>query len=218
MIGVVFDFDGVLVDSYRGIDQFYKLDLAKRVNADDQLVEYFLYIDYLCEMLGLLREDWWFKYIPGLTEELFDELITKYWERRIENQVLLPCSKYVLEELSSEGVKLFSVSFRDDIYGLKKYRIEVAGVSELFEEILVVQEDCSDYAPCIKRLLDKHSFDELLYVDDKLTNLYKLSAALGSKVTCVHYPFLESLHGYPVVHPRSSFKTLYSLCELVNVL
>jgi len=219
-VHVVFDYDGVVVDSYTGVEVFYLVDLPNMLRVSRDVAEHLLYIEYLGEAVGWLREDWWFDYIPGLTSELYDALITLYWERRIEYQKPLPGVKQLLEKLRRMGFKVWSVSYRDDIYGLKRYRIEVEGLAEYFDEIIVAGEDVRDRAEGLKQVLEKAGGEPVIYVDDKPLNLYKLWLVFRDKVTLVHHHYnaRNPLYTYPWINPSGLFKTVYNLHELLQLI
>ncbi|RLG80147.1 MAG: haloacid dehalogenase [Thermoprotei archaeon] len=217
-IGVVFDVDGVLLDSYRGIEEFYEVYLPRIAGVNHALSSYLVYMEYLGEAIGLLRDQWWFDAVPGLTEELYDALITKYWEVRISNTTLEPGVPEVLERMRGKGYLLFSVSYRDEIYGLKRYRLEAAGLKNLFDEVVVVGEDgVSNRCEGIKYLQAKHSLDRVVYVDDKPLNLYRISIAAGDSIVLVHYRF-KHLVEFPWKNPGRLFKEVHSLYELESLL
>ncbi len=214
MVVIVFDIDGVLIDSYRGVEVFYKQDLPRITGINPTYTGYLLYLEMIGEAIGWLREDWWFKYIPGLDEELYDELITRYWERRIEYQTTTPGAKPILSMLRKAGVKLYSVSYRDDIYGLKKYRIMLEGLDEYFEEIIVAGEDVSSRIEGLRIVVDKEAGEEIVYVDDKPLNLYKMVKVFDDKITCIHYGFRYGKYDFPWINPGKLFNTINNLYQL----
>lgn len=217
-IGIVFDIDGVLIDSYRGVPIFYRKELPSLIGVDPDYAEYLLYMEYLGEALGLLREDWWFSEIPGLDSNTYDKLITRYWEIRIEHSRPAPGVPEVLDYLRSMGYSLYSVSYRDDIYGLKRYRIEAMGLANYFEDIIIAGEDVNSRTAGIENIMRDYNLDLLIYVDDKALNLYKirreLSQNLIDKIVLVHHGFHYEPF-YPWFNPGKLFKTINSLHELV---
>ncbi|MCD6300781.1 MAG: HAD hydrolase-like protein [Staphylothermus sp.] len=173
-IVLAFDFDGVLVDSYRSIKDFYTQILPRYVNISSWEGELLYQYEHLADKLGLLRENWWFELIPGMTNELYDELITRYWEHRISTTINIPGANQVLEELSDKCI-LASISFRDDIYGLKKFRIEYHGFTKYFQDIIVIGEDFGSRADAFNYIRNKYGDKQYVYIDDKIINLWKLS-------------------------------------------
>ncbi|MCY0868003.1 MAG: phosphatase [Desulfurococcus sp.] len=179
-IAVALDYDGVLVDSYKGVPVFYTEDLPSLSSVSYDYAKRLLYIEYLAEGLGLLREDIWFKFIPGLTSSMLDELISRYWERRIEYSTSLPGSRHALEKLSSMNISVYHVGYRDDIYGLKEHRIESDGFTRYFREIYVVGENTSSRLHALLEILGGH--DVVIYVDDKPLNLAVVEAGLRDEL------------------------------------
>ena len=214
MVYLVFDVDGVLIDSYRGVEVFYQKDLPKLINIDKCSVEFLLYTEYLGEAIGWLREDWWFKYIPGMNEDLFNKLITRYWERRIEFQKLLPGTKPILEKLRDMGVKLYSVSYRDDIYGLKRYRIDLEGLTSYFKQVIIAGEDVPSRIEGLKQVIREAGGDTVIYVDDKPLNLYRIKTVLGGDLVLIQYKFRPATYDFPWINPCSCFKTIDNLYQL----
>ncbi len=215
-IGVAFDFDGVLVNSYRDIEDFYYNDLPRIIDIDSRLIDYIIYMEYVAEAVGWLREDWWFKTIPSLTEESYDVLITRYWEKRIGSTILNPGIAEVLEYLRKQGIKLFSVSFRDEIYGLKRYRIELSGIDRYLDGILVVGEDVGSRSEGLSLLIEEYGLDKIIYVDDKPLNLYKIYLELGDKAMLIHYAF-KGRYDFPWYNPGSLFRSINDFHELIGV-
>jgi len=215
VIHIVFDYDGVLVDSYSGVEAFYRIDLRRILNIDEALVDYLLYLEYLGEAIGWLREDWWPIHIPNLTEDLYDVLITRYWERRIENQKPLPGVKPLLEKMKRMGFKLHSVSYRDDIYGLKRYRIELEEFTQILDKVIIAGEDVKDRAEGLRAVLEEAGGEPVVYVDDKPLNLYKLWLVFGDQITLVHHAFTGKHYNYPWINPGKLFKTINNLHELL---
>jgi len=201
LIGVVFDIDGVLINSYNGIEYFYRRVLPQIIDIDQRLIDYLIELEYIGELTGLLREDWWFKYIPGLTEELYDKLITRYWEVRIENSKLEPGVINVLEYLANSGYRVFTVSYRDDIYGLKKYRIELMDLDKFFHEIIIVGEDFHDRVDGLKYLVKKYDLNKTFYIDDKPLNLLMIYIEMKQKPVLIHYRFKHNIE-YPWINPE----------------
>jgi len=218
VVVIVFDIDGVLIDSYRGVEVFYKRDLPRITGIDPHYSDYLLYLEMIGETIGWLREDWWFKYIPGLDEELYDKLITRYWERRIEYQTTTPGAKPVLSMLKKAGVKLYSVSYRDDIYGLKKYRIMLEGLDKYFKEIIVAGEDVSSRIDGLRLVMNREADDRVIYVDDKPLNLCEIMRGLSDKIILVHYSFKYDKYEFPWLNPGQLFTSINNLYELYKMI
>ena len=183
---LVFDFDGVLVDSYNSIRDFYTRILGEYIDISSWEGELLYHYEILADKIGLLREDWWFELIPRITNELYDELITRYWEHRISTTSIMSGAHKVLRELGEKNV-LVSVSFRDDIYGLKKFRIEHHGFAKYFQDIIIIGEDFRTRAEAFNYIRNKYGDKQYVYIDDKIVNLWKLSR---------HCPWVRLIHFY----------------------
>ncbi|MCD6196571.1 MAG: HAD family hydrolase [Staphylothermus sp.] len=183
---LVFDFDGVLVDSYSSIRDFYTRILREYIDISPWEGELLYHYEILADKIGLLRENWWFELIPRITNELYDELITRYWEHRISTTSIMPGAHKVLRELGEKNV-LVSVSFRDDIYGLKKFRIEHHGFAKYFQDIIIIGEDFRTRAEAFNYIRNKYGDKQYVYIDDKIVNLWKLSR---------HCPWVRLIHFY----------------------
>ncbi|WP_440059174.1 hypothetical protein ACSU1N_05145 [Thermogladius sp. 4427co] len=214
---IALDYDGVLVDSYRGLPVFYLKDLPELTGISREEAEFLLYMEYVGESIGLLRDDWWFRYIQGLDEEKYDVLITRYWERRIEKSIVLPGALDFLREARRKSFILAHVGYRDDIYGLKKWRIEADGLSHYFDEIIIVGEDVSTRYQGLKILIEKYNPGRIIYVDDKAQNLYILRKMLGRKIELYKASF-KSIWDFPWTNPGHLFTEINNLSELLRIL
>jgi len=216
-IAVAFDYDGVLVDSYRGISVFYTTDLPALAGVSIDYARQLMYVEYLSEGIGLLRESIWPRYIPGYSRELFDELITRYWERRIEYSVILPGVTYALKKLRKEGIDIYHVGYMDDIYGLKEYRIEADGLAGFFKGIYIVGENTSSRASALKEILEQ--YDIVVYIDDKPVNLMVIEHELRDfidRIKLVRHVF-KSVYEAPWFDPVGRHTAVRNLFELLQL-
>jgi len=215
IIILALDYDGVLVDSYRGVADFYRRDLRELMGVSKEEADFLLYLEYLSEGIGLMREDWWFKFIPGLTEERFDELISRYWERRIEKTMVLPGVVEALKLARNKNMLIAHVGYRDDIYGLKRERLEYDGLAGFFDEIIVVGEDAPTRHDAIRLLIEKYRPTRIVYVDDKAQNLYVMSKRLPPSVELFKISF-SSFWDFPWKTPAGLFMEFRNLSEVVR--
>lgn len=215
---IVFDVDGVLIDSYSGIPLFYEKLLPSMLNIDNEYSRFLLHMEYIADQAGLLREDWWSRYIPA-DEATLNELFIKYWEIRIETSRLEPGARHVLEQLRNKGWIVASVSYRDDIYGLKTWRIIESRLYDLFDDIIVVGEDASSRTEGIHILVKKYRPKITVYVDDKIQNLYRMQQRLENTIM-VWYVFKNSWIGnlfWELIVPTRIYM-VHNLYELVKIL
>lgn len=213
---VVFDIDGVLVDSYSGIPVFYEKILPDMFGIDEEYARFLLYMEYIYDQAGMLREEWWPKYLE-IDEQILSYLLAKYWEVRIETSKLEPGAGNVLKNLKNKGWIIGSVSYRDDIYGLKLWRIKDLGLYDFFEDIIVVGEDISSRIEGIKILTRKYNPKTIVYVDDKIQNLYRILGKLEN-IVLVWYKY-SWINGLLEKHINSSkIYMVYNMYELEKLL
>ncbi|WP_042667603.1 phosphatase [Desulfurococcus amylolyticus] len=216
-IAVALDYDGVLIDSYRGIPLFYLEDFPALTGMTIDYARQLLYLEYLTESLSVLREDLWPRYIPDFSSSLFDELITRYWEKRIEYSRSLPGVKPVLNTLKNQ-VDLYHVGHRDDIYGLKTHRIYIDGFTDYFKYIYVVEENTESRLKALMEILETH--DLVIYVDDKPVNLAVIEQGLKDlreHVVLVRQVF-KSLYDTPWIDPVEKYIAINNLSELSRLI
>lgn len=211
---IALDYDGVLVDSYFGIDEFYLRDLPDLLGVEEVFGKYLLYMEYLAEGCGLLRIDWW-PSVLNLSQDALNELLIKYWERRIENTVILPGSLKSLEAMRDDDFVIVHVGYMDDIPGLKKWRVETDGFEPYFQEIITVGEDFESRHEALDYLLRKYNPLKLIYVDDKPINLFKIDLKLGRdpRLLLVRKEFKKQW-SFPWEDPGVKYPLVKNLSEL----
>lgn len=215
---VIFDIDGVLIDSYRGIPVFYRRVLPKLINVPEYEIDRLIHLEMFADAVSLLREDWWSKI--DYIKPIYDELLSKYWETRIDHSMLEPCAHHVLKVLHSNGYILGSVSYRDDIIGLKKHRISIFGLSHYFgKDVLVVGEDVESRYEGIMTLIEKHGIEKAYYIDDKPLSLLNIRRKKPNELILVRYVFKRNdIPIYPWEHSYCGDHCIYNLCELLKIL
>ncbi|ADI31480.1 HAD family hydrolase [Staphylothermus hellenicus] len=213
---IIFDIDGVLIDSYSGIPIFYEKILPNMLGIDRDYSRFLLYMEYIYDQAGTLREEWWPKYF-SINEETLTYLLARYWEIRTETSELEPGTRSVLKNLKSRGWIIGSVSYRDDIYGLKLWRIKNAGLHDLFEDIIVVGEDAPSRIEGIRILARKYKPKTIVYVDDKIQNLYRILGKLEN-IVLVWYRY-SWINGVLEKHVSSSrIHVIHNMYELEKLL
>jgi putative hydrolase of the HAD superfamily len=147
---IALDYDGVLVDSYNGLEKFYLEDFPAMTGHDTAFGRHLLYMEYLAEGCGLLRIDWW-PSIMDVQDDLLLNLLLKYWERRIENSAILPGVFTALKMFRERNYRVIHVGFMDDIPGLKRWRLDADGLAPYFDEIIIVGEDFSSRSSWLEK-------------------------------------------------------------------
>jgi len=217
-IVIALDYDGVLVDSYNGLERFYLEDLPAITGRDQSFGKYLLYMEYLTEGCGLLRIDWW-PSVMNIQDDLLDHLLWKYWERRIENSAILPGVFTALDIFRKRNYRIIHIGFMDDIPGLKRWRLDADGLAPYFDEIIVVGEDTPSRHEALKYLEETYENSLIVYVDDKPVNLFKINAKLGNnpRILLVRKEFKKQW-SFPWDDPAGSYPTIKNLLELERIL
>lgn len=212
---VVFDIDGVLIDSYKGVPVFYTRILPEKFGIPREM-GFLLYLyEMFAEGLGLLRIDWWRKKIPWIKDDEMRRLLDEYWKARINYSTLIPGAKTVLNRLRGKGYVVSSVSYMDDIPGLKYRRMEIMGLVELFDDIVIVGENAGSRVEGIEEVARKRSCSRVFYVDDKPGNLLEIKNRLPWVITVNHRFVVE--HGYSWMIDVDCDYRVNNLFELVNI-
>ncbi len=212
---VIFDIDGVLIDSYQGIKVFYQ-EISSIIKDFDKIDgEVLFYYEMYAEGLGVLRSEWWPRVMCWLSREKLDELIKIYWEYRMKYSKLMPGTEYTLQRLKEIGVFVGSVSYKDDISGLKRERIKSFGLDKYFDEIIIVGEDFPSRSSGVKYLMEKYGFKHVFYIDDKPGNLWRMKKVLP-RVLTILYRF-QYVPSFPWNTPYSGDYTVHSLPEIIGI-
>ncbi len=214
---ISFDIDGTLLDSYAGIPLFYKDLFIKEnkwfttcsENIDFQIV---CRAEGMADELGLLRNEWWSKVLGIRDQVLFTELLIKYWKYRIEHSKLLPSALDVLSSFRKAGFKVISISYGDDILGLKRYRIALYGLEKFFDDVIIVNDDVSTRPKAIEYILRKYRPEKLIIVDDKCRVLESIKSE-SEIIETVHivFPYPECME---IQYRRCGDTEVYNLYEL----
>ncbi len=212
---VVFDIDGVLVDSYKGVPVFYTRILPEKLGIPREM-GFLLYLyEMFAEGLGLLRIDWWRKKMQWIGDDELRRLLDEYWETRIKYSRLVPGAKNVLNKLREKGYIVSSVSYMDDIPGLKYRRMEMMGLVELFDDIVIAGENTGSRIEGIEEVVRRHGCDRVFYIDDKPGNLLEIKNRLPWIITVNHRYVLK--HGYSWMINVGYDYRVNNLFELVNI-
>ncbi|WFO75204.1 HAD family hydrolase [Desulfurococcaceae archaeon MEX13E-LK6-19] len=185
----VYDFDGVIVDSYDCLPKVYR-EIARLLNIENTelFVKAMIMFEDVADYMGLWDRRKWWKIIFSIDDEKAEEISRLYWGLRIKYTKVFDDAKTVLTELKKRGYVLYMVTGCDDTIENKIKRIEASGVKDFFEEILVYGRNSNykDIVQAINVLKKKLSDKTLYYVDDKPSNLRKL---VGLNIRLVHYMY-----------------------------
>jgi len=172
----VFDFDGVLVDSYSCLPLIYE-HLAKRfelgTRASD-FVQRALTLEDMEDAKGNFdRRKWW----PTFFEEFarkcgeaeLNESLEVFWEHRIRLSNVMEGARELLVFLKEGGCKMSVMCGSDGQTNMKKKRVRKSGLSRFFERILVVGEDVRDRRQGFSLLFEEFQVagNETVFIEDK---------------------------------------------------
>jgi putative hydrolase of the HAD superfamily len=172
----VFDFDGVLVDSYSCLPVIYEL-LAEHLELGKK-VDYFVqraitYEDMEDAKGNYDRRKWWPAFFrefdPSFSEGSLDGLLKDFWRHRIRLTSIMEGARELLVFLKERGSKISIICGSDGQPSMKKRRIKESGLSRFFGHILIVGEDVSDRKQGFSILLEKFRVTgkETVFIEDK---------------------------------------------------
>lgn len=190
---VVFDVDGVLIDSYSCLPSIYA-DIGKKFfSLTGEAMTLFTTAMIIGEDFNDYHQryppsTWWPSYFQTLHLETDRETIRTisdyYWHERMKRSLIIKDVPSVLEELLHRGYIIAIACGTDGIPGLKQKRIQHHGLDQYFSDILIAAENCNTKLDCLRLLLQKYGIspNQLTFVDDK-PRFLKEARSIGIK-TC----------------------------------
>ncbi len=198
-LGIIFDFDGTLVDSFsnriqshkkvaeliieflkkRGINANYHTTLEKVIKTEEEGEK----------RLTRSRDEWWkliFKElnITNVPEDLITKLTNTYWEILKDTTTIYEGAPELLAELKQRGYKLGLLSDTDFASGWKEKRFKDSGLAKFFDTYVVAGETNPEPKPSpqpflevIKRLNLKPG--QVIHVGDNQETDIKGATAAG---------------------------------------
>jgi FMN phosphatase YigB (HAD superfamily) len=176
------DYDGTLIDSYTIIPLIYE-KIREELNLYEGFTEAMLAVEDLGDYFGIFERGKWIRF---LIKDNPDEIIEYYWKIRTENQIILPGSIEFLEKYKNKD--LYLVTSKDDTKDIKIKRIKKTNLDKYFKDILIYGTEE------FKTLIDVFEYlkdidDDIVYIDDKNTNLYQIKNKLNIKLfKRIYYP------------------------------
>lgn len=172
----IFDFDGVLVDSYSCLPSLYNY-IARYIRFKN-IVKKFVkraleYEDEQDAIGNYNRKSWWptlFKEFQVYEdEEKLDELLKIFHEERVKQTKIIKGAMDVLKWLRNMEETLIILAGSDGQPSMKKRRIEKSGLMKFFKDIFILGEDVKDRKGGIKSIIKKYSISEsqAVFIDDK---------------------------------------------------
>jgi FMN phosphatase YigB (HAD superfamily) len=176
------DYDGTLVDSYTVIPLIYE-KIREELNLYDGFTEAMLAVEDLGDYFGIFERGKWIRF---LIKDSPDEIIEYYWKIRTENQIILPGTIEFLEKYKNRD--LYLVTSKDDTKDIKIKRIKKTNLDKYFKDILVYgTEEFKTIIDVFEYLIDIDK--DIIYIDDKNTNLYQIKNKLNIKLfKRIYYP------------------------------
>ena len=179
---LVFDFDGVLVDSYSKLEEVYiealrehpaikQMNIEKVKKLARELVELEDYHDSIRRYNRFeLIETFLSTKSIVLDEDIIRRIVEKYWAKRIEKTTVFPDVEETLKELHVKYT-LILLTDHDGKPGYKIRRVRASGLDRYFDEIIVAGEPGQ---PVTKRngllyIIDKYRVEPecIAFIDDK---------------------------------------------------
>jgi FMN phosphatase YigB (HAD superfamily) len=176
------DYDGTLIDSYTIIPLIYE-KIREELSLYEGFTEAMLAVEDLGDYFGIFERGKWIRF---LIKDNPDEIIEYYWKIRTENQIILPGSIEFLEKYKNKD--LYLVTSKDDTKDIKIKRIKKTNLDKYFKDILIYGTEE------FKTLIDVFEYlkdidDDIVYIDDKNTNLYQIKNKLNIKLfKRIYYP------------------------------
>ncbi|MCC5446852.1 HAD hydrolase-like protein [Candidatus Nanobsidianus stetteri] len=176
------DYDGTLVDSYTVIPLIYE-KIREELNLYEGFTEAMLAVEDLGDYFGIFERGKWIRF---LIKDNPDEIIEYYWKMRSENQIILPGTIEFLEKYKNRD--LYLVTSTDDTKDIKIKRIKKTNLDKYFKDILVYgTEEFKTIIDVFEYLIDIDR--DIIYIDDKNTNLYQIKNKLNIKLfKRIYYP------------------------------
>ncbi|MCG2869061.1 MAG: HAD hydrolase-like protein [Candidatus Nanopusillus sp.] len=176
------DYDGTLVDSYSIIPLIYE-KIREELNLYEGFTEAMLAVEDLGDYFGIFERGKWIRF---LIKDNPDEIIEYYWKIRTENQMILPGTIEFLEKYKNND--LYLVTSKDDTKDIKIKRIKKTNLDKYFKDILIYgTEEFKTIIDVFEYLIDIDK--DIIYIDDKNTNLYQIKNKLNIKLfKRIYYP------------------------------
>ena len=176
------DYDGTLVDSYTVIPLIYE-KIREELNLYEGFTEAMLAVEDLGDYFGIFERGKWIRF---LIKDNPDQIIEYYWKIRIENQIILPGTIEFLEKYKNRD--LYLVTSKDDTNDIKIKRIKKTNLEKYFKDILIYgNEEFKTIIDVFEYLIDIDR--DIIYIDDKNTNLYQIKNKLNIKLfKRIYYP------------------------------
>jgi len=220
---VVFDFDGVLVDSYSCLPKIYET-IAREIGIKDvkSFIRVMLNFEDIMDYFGIWDRRLWFNLIlrsPKIRNLDTKKLIFTYWNLRVKYSIVKSESIEVLKKLNAMKIPTYIVSGSDGIPSMKYRRVKASGLDKLVKDVLVygVYEKTGSLTEALLKIKGKHLAAKVFYVDDKPKNLVEASKVRVSTVLYKYKPPLPTSYAWKGRKPKNATE-IRSLREILAIL
>ena len=220
---VVFDFDGVLVDSYSCLPKIYET-IAREIGIKDvkSFIRVMLNFEDIMDYFGIWDRRLWFNLIlrsPKIRNLDTKKLISTYWNLRVKYSIVKSESIEVLKKLNAMKIPTYIVSGSDGISGMKYRRVKTSGLDKLVKDVLVygVYEKIKSLTEALLEIKGKHLVAKIFYVDDKPKNLIEASKVKVNTVLYKYKPPLPTSYAWKGRKPKNAAE-IRSLREILAIL
>lgn len=220
---VIFDFDGVLVDSYSGLISVYR-DIAKKLGITDVacFIKVMLCFEDIMDYFGLWDRNLWFNLIlrsSKVRNKLnVNRLVYEYWRLRVKYSKVIDGAKEVVEKLDSLGIHTYIVSGSDGVKGMKRKRIRASGFDKLIREILVygINEKIGYLFEALNIVKKRHKKSQFFYIDDKPKNLMEARKANVRTIFHKYKPPFPTKYAWMGKKPKNTIE-INDLHDLIKI-
>jgi len=220
---VVFDFDGVLVDSYSCLPKIYET-IAREIGIKDvkSFIRVMLNFEDIMDYFGIWDRRLWFNLIlhsPKIHNLDAEKLVFTYWNLRVKYSIVKSESIEVLKKLNAMKIPTYIVSGSDGIPGMKYRRVKASGLDKLVKDVLVygVYEKIRSLTEALLEIKEKHLAAKIFYVDDKSKNLAEASKVKVNTVLYKYKPPLPTSYAWKSRKPKNAAE-IRSLREILAIL
>ncbi len=181
MMAVVFDFDGVLVDSYSCLPSIYE-KVARLIGYSgsiDLFVSAMLELEDVAEYMGIWDKKALWKAVLDVEPKILTEIDHLYWSMRTqESRPIYRDLWRLIEKLKEKhgDIDSYILCGCDTSSEAKHLRIIKSGISiSMFRDVIIY--GCESRYRSLKHgilELAARGYDTIVYIDDKTQNLNKL--------------------------------------------
>ncbi len=225
----IFDFDGVLVDSYSCLPSLYTY-IAQYIRLENNTIKKFVekaleYEDEQDAIKNYNRTSWWstlFKeFQVDIDEKKLNELLQVFHEERIKQTKCIKSASDILRWLRNTGTISIILAGSDGQLSMKKRRIEKSGLIYFFKDIFTIGEDVMDRKEGIKLIIKKYNTleNQIVFIDDKPSPINEIHRNFKD-ITTIKVEFegvLKLAWKKEKCIPTYTIKTIDELREIIDV-